>query len=270
MVEELTIGGFILGIITLISKYIPVKKAFLGVLVTFLAFFCFDLLSGFTHFKFTKSNEDLIQGLIKIKNDSPKDSVTTKQMNIKIKELSQREHYSTLLSRVLLKVSNSFNQPTTNVPQTQNADTKNRYTNRYSINNVVELFSYKFLSSGWLMIILIIFLNLFFVMTSKSIFESVFCGVFLSFIFLSISLSIANLCDLIPVFYSIYLNYFINFLIGILTPILIIYSCGIFAYQYEDYTEKLGIIMPNPNNYDSFFAYMKGILLEVKEKSLQN
>lgn len=270
MVEEITVVTFILGIIGLILKYIPLKKAFLGILIAFLSFFSFDLLTGFTHYQFNKSNETLIQGLIKLKNESPKDSNTIKFADSKIIELSKREHYSTLLSRFLLKASKSFNQPNKNVPQIQKVDTQNQHINRYSINNVVELFSYKFLSSGWLMIILIVFINLFFVMTSNQIFKSIFCSIFLSFILLSISLSVANLCDLIPVFYSIYLNYFINFLIGILSPFLIIYCSAIFAHQYEDYVDEIGATMPNIDDYDNVYDFIRARIREFNTKLRPN
>ncbi|PWK17065.1 hypothetical protein LV89_04516 [Arcicella aurantiaca] len=265
MTEELTAGGAIIALITIFLKN-KTAKVIGAIFLTITVILALDMLFGYTESDFDTKKRISIQEYTKMEKDSLSDSLTKVYAKNKIAEIYNSEHYSSHLSRFLLKVKNSFTQPSVNVPQTQKAEMKSIYIGRYSIINTVELFSFKFFSSAWLMIILVFFLNLFFITTSKNIFKGLFCGVFCSFILLSIALGIANLCDLIPVFYSIYLNYFINFLIGILFPYLIIDTCVTFKIQYDEFIQENRLNFPNADDYDNFFDYIKARIKEVNRK----
>lgn len=258
-------GGAILTLLTAFLTNKPAKV--LGAIFsTIIIFLVFDMLFGFTENDFDTKKRIALQEYTKMEKDSLSDILTKVYAKNKIVEIYNSEHYSPRLKRFFLKVENSFSHPSVNVPQIQKAETKSRYNEKYFLNNAVELFSIKFFSTAWLMIIMIVVLNLFFITTSKNIFKGVFCITFCTFILLWLALGIANLCDLIPVFYSIYLNYFINFLIGILFPYLLINTTATIIYQYDEYINENGINFPDIDDYDNSFDYIKARIKEINKK----
>ena len=204
----------------------------------------FDYLVGFT-FKYSTDSQIEQSKSLQVQIDNPKiDSLNRIIMIEKQREILQKEHYESFLSKSFLYFKKSFFHSKIESPTVSKTIYINNNVPKYSIFPI-KLISINYFTSSWVFLFIIFAVLLIPFSANNISFLKIFSSIFLSFILLLFSLNISILCSIIPTIFNRNVNYLLNLIIGITIPAFTVYSIGIFSTIIDYFLEINNIELPN-------------------------